>query len=474
MKTVGIICEYDPFHNGHKYMIDRLREKGADRVICLMSGDVTQRGEFAILPKKYRAEAAVLGGADAVFELPYPWCSASAGYFSSAGVYLLAALGVDTVAFGSECGDIDYLMETAEKLPNKISGGNCRSSTGTAKEYLSLVGLDGAGANDVLGVEYIRSARRLGLDLKFETIKRIGAGHGELSDSEYGGDKPCAIECSDAVRFDDESSAGESPADEHFVEECSAEECCDHVEDKEKKVYPSATDLRERIIRTVTAGWIQEEIQKEPLRGIPKEASEGIPKEATEEIMREIPKEMPTEMRERIALAILSGDCPVTTDAVETAVLAYWRITLPEESGRFAECGGGVAERLHKAAKTSGTYREMIAAAATKKYTNARLKRAAIFAMTGVKSEDLHGLPAYVTLLAANGEGRAFLAERRRTRTVPVVTKPSRVPKVRGAERQNELSRRMDALTTLARPVPCGGGQILRQSPAVTSSNSGG
>ena len=93
MKNVGIICEYNPLHGGHKYQMSRLREMGAERIVCLMSGNAVQRGELAIIPKALRARSAVEAGADAVFELPFPYSAGSAEFFASAGVDICLSKG---------------------------------------------------------------------------------------------------------------------------------------------------------------------------------------------------------------------------------------------------------------------------------------------------------------------------------------------------------------------------------------------
>ncbi len=119
MNICGIICEYNPFHNGHKYMIEAVRDAlGEDcAVVCAMSGDFVQRGEAAIYGKHDRAVAAVAGGADLVLELPLPWCMAPAETFARGGVGLLAATGVVTLlVFGSEYGSLPGLEEPARAL----------------------------------------------------------------------------------------------------------------------------------------------------------------------------------------------------------------------------------------------------------------------------------------------------------------------------------------------------------------------
>ena len=112
MKTIGIICEYNPFHTGHHHQLDSVKRDGA-AVICLMSGNSTQRGELAITDKFTRAECALASGADLVLELPFPYCSSSADYFAGAGVALLHALSVDEINFGSESADRERLLAAA-------------------------------------------------------------------------------------------------------------------------------------------------------------------------------------------------------------------------------------------------------------------------------------------------------------------------------------------------------------------------
>ena len=121
MKIAGIVAEYNPFHNGHAYQIDRTRSEdagcGATHIVAVMSGSFVQRGEPALLPKFDRARAALAGGADLVLELSVPWAISSAERFAAGAVSLLDALGcVDVLSFGSECGDLDALSRIADAL----------------------------------------------------------------------------------------------------------------------------------------------------------------------------------------------------------------------------------------------------------------------------------------------------------------------------------------------------------------------
>lgn len=119
MPIAGIIAEYDPLHEGHLYQISHVRKRmGADTpVVCAMSGNFVQRGDFAIVRKHIRAEAAVRSGADLVLELPLPWAVSSAERFGDGGVEVLARTGLVThLSFGSECGDTQALMRAAKAL----------------------------------------------------------------------------------------------------------------------------------------------------------------------------------------------------------------------------------------------------------------------------------------------------------------------------------------------------------------------
>ena len=117
MKTCGIICEYNPFHNGHQYQIEQAGKKtNADVMIAIMSSHFMQRGEPAFIDKWKRAEAAVKNGIDVVIELPYICATQAAHQFAQGGVDLLKLADVDYISFGSECGNIENLSEIADIL----------------------------------------------------------------------------------------------------------------------------------------------------------------------------------------------------------------------------------------------------------------------------------------------------------------------------------------------------------------------
>ena len=118
MNFCAIICEFNPFHNGHKYLLDRAREiSGCDYLICVMSGSFTQRGEMCILDKYTRAKHAILGGADCVIELPSAFSTAPAEIFAKGAIKILSAIpDFCALAFGCETADKIILTDAAKIL----------------------------------------------------------------------------------------------------------------------------------------------------------------------------------------------------------------------------------------------------------------------------------------------------------------------------------------------------------------------
>ena len=193
MKICGIIAEYDPFHTGHGRQIQTVRSLlGPDcAVVCVMSGNWTQRGGPALVDKHTRARMALLGGADLVLELPLPCATASAEGFARGGVGVLKASGIVThLCFGSECGDLAALSRAAQALDSAEYGGALRSGLDQGLSFPSarqqavqrLIGDDAdclSLPNNNLGVEYLRALSRLNSDITPLTVHREGAGHGQ-------------------------------------------------------------------------------------------------------------------------------------------------------------------------------------------------------------------------------------------------------------------------------------------------------
>lgn len=371
MSDFGIICEFNPIHNGHIRLINETRRLGAERIVCVMSGNAVQRGELSISDKYLRAEQALKCGADLVLELPYPYSSASAEYFARAGVQILSRF-TDNIIFGSECGDIERLSRAAriaslddfkDSVKKRIENGE-----GSGVSYfgeLESRGFCGFSSNDILGMEYIRAALESGSDLGFFTLKREGAGYLET-----------------------ELKANETP---------------------------SATALRKLLNSGETDISI---LQK------------YMPKDCAQVLLNAYKNGDLTDMRE-----------------LDTAILSFFRLRSSFEFENIAETGGGLANRICALARECVSASELFEKLKTKRYTDARLRRALLFSMTGVTHSLLDEPPAYTVLLAANGKGRELLAKRRKTDGFPVITKPADAPECA----QTTANAALDAIFTLAR-----------------------
>lgn len=363
MKHVGIICEYNPLHTGHARLVSAVR--GADTVICLMSGGFTQRGEAAILPPHTRAAMAIKSGADLVLQLPFPFSASSARHFATAGVRALGALGIDTLAFGSESGDIEVLSALADKAPDGDYRENVAQKTGDAVAYFEALG-EAVPSNDILALEYLRAIKR---EAPFVT--------------------PLAVCREGATYRETVLKNGE---------------------------FPSATALRQALARG----------------------------ESVSAYIPEVAREFFESAISRYGIA--------DTARLGTAILAHLRTNGAQNSAfdEIADCGGGLARRLQRAAWQARDYGELCQEAATKRYTAGRIRRALLYLLAGVKKEDLVAHPVYLRLLAANDTGRAFLAKTAKTRTVHVVTKQADIVALGVvAARQHALERVVNGLFAL-------------------------
>lgn len=205
MKICACICELNPFHNGHEYLLREARRlTGADYIVAVMSGDFVQRGLPAICDKYARAKQALMGGADLVIELPVMYATASADYFAQGAVSAIVSMGcADCIVFGSECGDLHMLRSLAgfseEDNPGlhilsqgadsptsrnyKISQ-LLREGMSYAKAYATVTGNEFA-PNDMLAVRYIKSLDMLGSDIEPVCIKRTGGDYNDPSGNAY-------------------------------------------------------------------------------------------------------------------------------------------------------------------------------------------------------------------------------------------------------------------------------------------------
>ena len=405
--AAGVICEFNPFHNGHKRLLSAMREAvGEDGcVVCVMSGLFVQRGTPAVADPYVRAAAALAGGADLVVGLPFPWSAGSAEAFAAAGVGILDRMGVGTLAFGSECADTALLAEAAAVIgtPDFVSDCAARVTGGAGAAAAWAEALrarlraplpDGfPGANDRLAVNYLAALSRQGGGMRPLTVRRAGQ----------------------AYRDD-------------VLTDASA---------------PSASALRV-LLREAAC-----------VPGALSAMLDGTMPDAALRVLLE---------------AVRDGGAPCREDALLPLFHGLFRLGDADVFDRIAELSGGLARRMVRAALDTGTPDAFWDALHSRLYTDARLRRGMLYAAAGVGPDDLRADPAYVVLYGADARGCAYLKALDKARRadpdggiVSVVTKPADAP----ACRQTELARRAEALFTLCRPTPCEAGALMKKTPVI-------
>ena len=189
MRICAIICEFNPFHNGHKYLLDKAKElTGADAILCIMSGSFTQRGEMCVLDKYVRARHAILGGADCVIQLPAPFAVAPAEIFAKGAIKILSAIPeVTAIAFGCESGTAQDFVNAANMVMTEnsvfkdILQRMLAEGESFIKSYTAAFEACGGNSdilsrpNNVLGFEYTKSILRFQANIGILPITRVGA-----------------------------------------------------------------------------------------------------------------------------------------------------------------------------------------------------------------------------------------------------------------------------------------------------------
>ena len=351
MKIVGIVAEYNPFHKQHAMHIAETREAAGDRdaaVVCVMSGDFVQRGEAAVYSKFARAEAAVLGGADLVLELPLPWCMSSAEGFARGGVGLLGALGcVDYLSFGAECADVKTLNTVATMLMDPALDAAIREELKTGVSYAAArqaaITRDIGSLsqiletpNNILAVEYLKAIYNQRLRLEPIAIERRGP--------EHDGEGGSAAELRRLLAL-------EKPIKEYVPHDC----------------------------------WKLYKAEREQGRG------------------------------------------PVTMESLELPVLSRLRMKKQADFALIPDDAEGLSKKLCDAAHEETSLDGVLAAAKSKRYALARLRRMCLCAALGIRAGDAEGIPPYARILAANSRGREVLRITQEKSRIPILTKPAAV-----------------------------------------------
>ena len=400
-KVVAIISEYNPFHKGHAYHIERIREEfGEDTVIiAIMSGNYTQRAEVAMADKLIRAKAAVESGVNLVLELPFPYSCSSAEFFARSGVAIADSLGiVDYLSFGSELGDIDTLRTIATNMTTmtvKTALSEAQADKANANlgypalvelVYGNLYGATNARIttpNNTLALEYIKALTELSSSIKPHTIKRVGGG------------------------YNDETLEGTE--------------------------FQSATAIRSAL----SANGVS--------------AFDYLPK-SSKIIFEE---------------AYNSHEIPCDTDKLSSSIISNFRLN-PSSGKRIHDAEGGLYNRLARLSLETDSITSLTELALTKRYTKARIRRAALYSYLGVTSSDVKQLPRYTQVLAMDQLGLGALRSIKKSSTLHVITKPSAITGLCDlALRQKRLSDAADSVFQLTKPTLTHGAYHLRFTPYV-------
>lgn len=390
MRSIGIVCEVNPLHEGHRYLLSSARgcvgEEGF--VVTVMSGNTVQRGELAVIEKYCRAEMLIACGADLVVELPAPFCCSSAEDFSRGAIAVLRHF-CDGLIFGSECGDLDILNRAAEIASGEDFRTRYRelltAGMPAAAAYYGMLKDAGVGtlsSNDLLGVEYLRAIKTLGASMNAQTVKRQGSGYADTEITE--GICPSAM----AIRRQWET-------------------------DFESGLSLIAEDAREICLRAKTEGFFLD--------------------------------------KNRADAAVIGA-----LRLIDAARIDELEETVGDRSG--------VIRRLIREAEQATDMKGLIDRCATKRYTDAHLRRLVLACLFGMDRRDRADLPSYTNLLGVSAHGRALLSEHRKNDDFTVVTKAADAPADR---RQTVLERRIDGFYYGLLERPRGLSNALARRPYV-------
>lgn len=418
MTICGIIAEYNPFHLGHAHhLLETRRRLDPDALlVCAMSGNFVQRGDFALLEKYERAAMAVECGADLVVELPLPAALSSGDGFARGGVKLLAALGCSHISFGAECDNLLLLLRAAALVhSSKIeplfkaarnSGLNYAAALQKAAEALDPeAALLLSEPNNVLGMAYSLQAVAAGITPI--PIPRVGAGHNDSAAK----DGFASASCLRGLIL----SAHLRPA-----------------------VSGSLTDA--------AGSGVLSENSVSVGSGLP--AANGVPSGSGSLSAEPWRAYMPTAAADRLLSALRENRAPVAASRCDTALLSHLRRLDVESLRPYAAGLSGFAERLHLAIQKGCTFEEVCAAAKTRSYTLAHIRRTLLRAYLDLPVT-LSLDPQYIRVLALSPGGAEIL----RRAKLPVITKPAserRLPEaLQPALRHDALA---DSLYALAAP----------------------
>ncbi len=369
MNVLGIVSEYNPFHNGHFYHLNESKRlTDSDFVVCVMSGNFVQRGEPAIINKWSRAKAAISNGIDLVIELPFVYSISSAEYFAYTSVKLLDSLGViNTLSFGSESGNIENLQKIAKVLCNEpedykmifknhigkgISFPQARSDS--LIEYFSGFEIDIeniheliSNSNNILAIEYLKALKKLNSYIVPFTLKRLSNDYNNI---EFTGS------------------------------------------------FSSATAIRNSLILS-----------------------------CNELFDDKIEQSMPSSSLSILKEEFDTGRGPVSINSFDNLIISALRRMSLSDIKQLPNVSEGLENRIAEASMSSGSLDELINHVCTKRYTRTRIQRIMMSILGGLTKEDnelflSNDCPNYIKVLGFSKKGRNLLTLINTKSNLPLIT----------------------------------------------------
>ena len=416
MKTIGIICEYNPFHNGHAHQLYTLAQEHSDALrICIMSGSFVQRGEPAIFSKFDRARWAILGGADIVIELPTLYSLGSAQLFGTGAIRMVKALHIDALSFGSETANLDALVDIAKRM-------DCESTQAVLRTYINE-GMSYGSAfrkaldteilntpNALLGLEYIRAGLNYHPTLKYMPILRISNHH----EANITKDFPSGT----ALRkFITDMATGSNKYNKYSIFTST------NMNTTTSESTNTNSNVNSAATTTTKFNTANRKIELQ-LQSI-------------------VPKTIADDMTN-----IISNGAYVNYNRYYDIIHSLSRRTSTTKLESFGEFNEGIEHLWSKAAQQP-TWNLAMEHIKSKRYTYARLQRMGAYLTLGIQKDLLQRAmqeaPQYARLLAFNDRGRRWL---RNTFEIPLIQKWAKAP-----NELNTLGQTMHQIDTLATDV---------------------
>ena len=358
MVNAFIASEYNPFHNGHQHHIEETRKRGADNVICIMSGNFVQRGSIAVAEKHIRAKAAILSGADLVIELPLKYAISTASYFADGFIKTAKATGLSgVISFGAkdsletlkQVKNIIFSKEAEEFSTKCISEGISypKAKSLYLEKYSSLALSEAlSDANNVLALEYLRAKDNYFPEADAVAIERKGTAH-------------------------------------------NSDDICGNI--------TSAGNIRRILYNEISENDYINRIY-------------------------EIQKLVPEAFFNELLPAYSAGTFPASTENFELIQFARLLSLTKDDFLKINNVTGGLENRIIEGLSRCNNVNELCDFVKSKVFTHSRLRQIMLSACLGISKEQLDAPLQYVRVLAFNDKGRALLNTMRKSASVPVIT----------------------------------------------------